>query len=224
MSALALGLSYIFLYAILGSSQYNWVNDFINLVIFISIIVFIFCIGKINKNIRVFIRNLIIIYCILNGTYSFAIKNMCVHKAISPEKKCFNIIITITNAVTDYNMNISEKDFMKELDLDKLIEKGYIKDFTPPEKTCKYENTGDLSEDGLVYCEIHGSPEFERMLSDNNDKNKEVIAKRNIKIPEKFYRNRKSFNPNFIREFFISNDYLFPIRFFFFPDTYNHFR
>lgn len=223
MSAIALGLSYIFLYTILSRFQYSLVNDLINLVIFISIIFFIFCIGKINKNTRVFIRDIIIIYCILNGTYSFVTMNMCGRKDIGPEKRCFKIINSITIAVYDYNMNVPVKDFMKELNVDKLIEKGYMKDFTPPEKTCKYKCTGDLTEYGLVYCEMHGSPEFERLLSENNN-NKEAIAKSNIKIPEKFYRNRKGFNPNFIRDFFISNGYLFPIQFFFFPDTYNNFR
>lgn len=211
-------ISYLIIPAIFSLFGFYWVNDLFNLIIFIAIIGFIFSLGKIDKKRRGIVIELIIVYAVLNGMVSLILDKMHVYKAKhSPiERACFNNIRVITAAVENYNMDVSVADMMKELNIDKLINKGYLKAITLPKSTCKYENTTDLTEYGLVYCVTHGSPVF-------NSINYDDYSKMNAyKIPKKF-RNTINYK-NIIKDFFQSKDYLYIIRLLFFPYTFNQLR
>ncbi len=73
----------------------------------------------------------------------------------SPQKACYSNIRVIQGAVEMYNMDTSE--MMKDLDFNFLLESKFLKEKPfPPEKECNYSNKGDLSEDGQIYCALHG--------------------------------------------------------------------
>ena len=227
-------ISYIILSFILSINGFHFIIDLINLLFFISIIVFLCCIRKINIKARSRIVFLIIFYCIFNIMDSYVNNGVYVTKIRGEGRKkdCFSNIRFIAGAVEMYNMDVLEKDAMKNLNIDTLIEKGYLKSITSPEKYCTYQSAGDLSDKGLVYCVLHGCPLIEMMNTNTNNDNidilsiiKEEVARKDNKKVSKYYNNlNETFNSNVIKNFFEHNSYLFPIRVLFFPETYNKFR
>lgn len=76
------------------------------------------------------------------------------------QKRCFTNIRIIQEAVAIYNLDVKEENIMKELDIEQLIKGGYLKeDFrkSKPEEACSYISEGDLSKNGVVACEYHGT-------------------------------------------------------------------
>ena len=54
-----------------------------------------------------------------------------------------------------YNMDSSE--LMKEINYNHLYDGKYLKEEPKtPTKECRYLSDGDLSEEGIVYCKVHG--------------------------------------------------------------------
>ncbi len=69
---------------------------------------------------------------------------------------CRSNIRYLHGSVEMYNMDHSE--MMHELDLEGLLEKKYIKSIpTVSYSKCKYISKGDLTDNGEICCELHGS-------------------------------------------------------------------
>ena len=76
------------------------------------------------------------------------------------EKACFSNQRVLQGAVEMYNMDNSV--MMTTLDINTLVKEKYLKSApSGTEPGCKYYSVGDLSKDGHISCEKHGSP-FER--------------------------------------------------------------
>ena len=80
----------------------------------------------------------------------------------SPEKYCASNIRVLHGAIEMYYLDnsIYFKEFNNEI-LNILKNQKYLKDDWPYKKytnsnKCKYLYTGDLSKDGIIYCEYHG--------------------------------------------------------------------
>lgn len=76
---------------------------------------------------------------------------------IKPDNKkiCIMNLRKIIAAVEMYNLDHIE--MMTKLELDKLIESGYLKTVPKgPESECEYISVGDLSENGHLECKKHG--------------------------------------------------------------------
>lgn len=89
-------------------------------------------------------------------------------KYSSDHKLCYSNIRELQFAVEDYNYNNQVK--MTELDTEKLFEDEYIR-FIPKTRNpnCKYISKGDLTDNGEICCEYHGSmPE----ITENYEKEK----------------------------------------------------
>ncbi len=72
-------------------------------------------------------------------------------------RHCASNVRVIIDAVEMYNMDAYNG--MSSLDLEILVEKGYLKTrISVPTKECKYCSLGDLSkkDKGTIYCECHG--------------------------------------------------------------------
>ena len=72
-------------------------------------------------------------------------------------RHCASNVRVIIDAVEMYNMDAYNG--MSSLDLEILVEKGYLKTrISVPTKECKYCSLGDLSkkDKGTIYCEYHG--------------------------------------------------------------------
>ena len=95
------------------------------------------------------------IACPLTGKEDFNEKKRLF--AISKQKACFSNLRVIQGAVEMYNMDHST--MMTSLNLDKLIDGNYIKSIDKPCSECSYYNKGDLSNDGVVACSLHGDIE-----------------------------------------------------------------
>ena len=74
-----------------------------------------------------------------------------------PIKTCYSNIRVLQGAVEMYNMDSDDDNQMKELDMDLLLDKKYIKNKPlPPKPECKYSSYGDLLGNGYIYCDSHG--------------------------------------------------------------------
>ena len=72
-----------------------------------------------------------------------------------PRKACFSNIRRLSGAVETYNMN--NTPMMTELDLKRLIDSHYLKEEVKgSEPECRYYSQGDLTNDGVICCELHG--------------------------------------------------------------------
>ena len=101
------------------------------------------------------------------------------HHHYNRRNACYSNIRVIQGAVEMYNMD--SNSMMKELNLDLLQEGKYLKEKPfPPEEECNYSNKGDLSENGEVYCALHGGMttegDEEVINKKANEKNKENIT------------------------------------------------
>ncbi len=80
-------------------------------------------------------------------------------------KRCLKNIRMLQGAVENYNMDFSTpiKDFNDE-SINLLIKNKYLE--SSPKKPCvpcKYLASGDLSDDGEIYCEFHGGTDKEKI-------------------------------------------------------------
>ena len=82
----------------------------------------------------------------------------------NPQKTCFSNMRTLLGAIEMYNMD--NEEMLHELNddvIDRLIKGKYIKE----DRVCcpkknepgHYHNQGDLCDDGVIYCDYHGSVE-----------------------------------------------------------------
>jgi hypothetical protein len=113
---------------------------------------------------------ILIITNILLGAYDFVWHGLNRRKATQwywygyaycPEfntgyKTCLYNIRELQGAVEMYNMD--NTPMMTELDLKRLLEEKYIKIIpTVNYSDCKYTSKGDLTDNGEICCELHGS-------------------------------------------------------------------
>ena len=71
-------------------------------------------------------------------------------------RKCQFNIKDLQIAVDCYDM--ADNEMMTVLDIDKLLEEGYLRSKpTNYHSNCKYISKGNLTENGEIYCELHGS-------------------------------------------------------------------
>ena len=109
--------------------------------------------GCLNK---IFLFFMVFFYVIINIFTSLPEKKF-VHQP-SRQKACFSNIRVLIGAVDMYNMD--HKIMMTKLDLNALIQEKYLKGtFSGPEKECEYLTEGDLTNNGYIYCKIHGDIE-----------------------------------------------------------------
>ena len=95
----------------------------------------------------------IFLYIVINVITSLPEKKF--DHSRSREKACFSNIRVISGAVEMYNMDHSV--MMTNLDINALVQERYLKSaVTGPEKECEYLTEGDLTEDGYIYCKLHG--------------------------------------------------------------------
>ena len=77
---------------------------------------------------------------------------------IKPDYKkiCIMNVRKIMGAVEMYNLDHTE--MMSKLNLDKLVENGYLKTIPKgPERECEYFSVGDLTKNGHIECKKHGT-------------------------------------------------------------------
>lgn len=73
-------------------------------------------------------------------------------------KSCFSNISEIKKAVEKYNKENEEKitDFHDYSTILFLIKRKYLKEIVKPASSCMYNSIGDLSDNGIIFCNIHG--------------------------------------------------------------------
>ena len=81
-----------------------------------------------------------------------------------PQKSCFTNMRLLLGALEMYNMDNDEMIHEMNEDVIEVLKRGnYLKgdDFYCPKKRepGHYHNQGDLCEDGVIYCDYHGSVE-----------------------------------------------------------------
>ncbi len=69
---------------------------------------------------------------------------------------CKSNIRILTAAIEMYNMDATSK--MQSVDQDELVKGKYLKKILGNEYStpCSYKTFGDLAEEGIIYCELHG--------------------------------------------------------------------
>ena len=88
---------------------------------------------------------------------AMAIPNFKDARTSARQKACFSNQRVLQGAVEMYNMDVPEKNMMRKLEISPLVSMHYLKDYpSKPEPQCNYESSGDLTENGYVYCTFHG--------------------------------------------------------------------
>ncbi len=100
--------------------------------------------------------SLLIIFCIVSPVLA--------RREVSYQKRCFSNMRLLLGALEMYNMDNNEMLHEMNDDVIELLRKGkYITEdriFCPYKKDPgHYHNQGDLCEDGVIYCDYHGSIE-----------------------------------------------------------------
>ena len=132
------------------------------------------------------------IYIIINVLTSLPEKKFA--HTPSRQKACFSNIRVFTGAVEMYNMN--HNIMMKKLDFNSLIQENYLKgNFSLPEKECEYLTEGDLSENGYIYCKIHG--DLEGRKEKELQTKKEEETKRNSSFFKNVFSNIWAYEEKF---------------------------
>lgn len=86
-------------------------------------------------------------------------------RASAREKNCFSNLRVITGAVEMYNMDNYQKNQMRSLEMQTLVNEHYLKSIpTGPDISCEYFSDGDLSvaSEGIIACKYHGDMEQKR--------------------------------------------------------------
>lgn len=99
------------------------------------------------------------------------------------QKGCASDIRVLTGAVENYNMD--KATMMQNLDQNLLLQGHYINSiFDKRNSSCIYKSFGNLTEDGIIYCETHGDligikikPEM--TMQDYKNQEKIIIAEKN---------------------------------------------
>lgn len=109
--------------------------------------------------------DVIIVFVIVGVLAAIAIPNrrMC-YRTQARDKACMANIRVITGAIEMYNMDNEEK-ISTHLDdptrnSASLVEKKYLKSpLMSPERECFYRIDGDMTENGVISCDVHGTLE-----------------------------------------------------------------
>lgn len=90
------------------------------------------------------------------------VTNFAKNRKIARQKACFANMRVLLGAVEMYNMDNAV--MMDKLDINKLVQGGYLKSSpAKPEAECSYNGYG-LTENGEIYCTYHGSIEHPRNM------------------------------------------------------------
>lgn len=92
---------------------------------------------------------------------AIAVPNFRKAREQARQKACFANMRVIQGAVEMYNMdNNTIMDIVTENELDILVQNKYLKAMpVKPEQACWYGCKGDMSQDGVIVCALHGSVE-----------------------------------------------------------------
>ena len=114
--------------------------------------------GFVHKLIGTIVESIIIFFILLIFVYISMPTFTCIRYSSEHLQKsyCKTNIRMLTGAVEMYNMDA--KSMMSSVDQNLLVKGGYIKtvlgkDYKTP---CSYKTFGDLVEEGIIYCELHG--------------------------------------------------------------------
>ena len=129
---------------------------------------------------------LFLIFFFLLGTAGSNKRHNSYKNENSRVRACRSNISILNTAVENYNLDSAQK--MKNLDQLKLLEGKYLKKIIIKEPTdeCYYYSFGDLTVDGIIYCDYHGDingtkiKQYVGNEKDNYDKylnNKDFIKK-----------------------------------------------
>lgn len=100
---------------------------------------------------------LMIVLVIIAVLFAIATPNFRKAREQSREKACYANMRVLLGAVEMYNMDNPEHP-MRNLQIQRLVDGKYLKGrITPPTSGCRYKNNGDLSENGYIYCQLHGA-------------------------------------------------------------------
>jgi prepilin-type N-terminal cleavage/methylation domain-containing protein len=104
---------------------------------------------------------LMIVIAIIGILAAIAVPNFRKARQQAREKACYANMRVILGAVEMYNMDhTSMMSTMSSSMIDSLVSGDYLKSkITPPESGCSYSHTSDLTDDGLIQCDVHGTVE-----------------------------------------------------------------
>ena len=149
------------------------------------------------------IWELLIVIAIIGILAAMAVPTRRGYHGSHRDKACFSNQRVILGAIEMYNMDHST--FITDLvDSDVstytsiLVKEGYLKSpISRPEYKCKYQSIGDLTDNGMIYCEFHGTADGIKIRPDMTQreyeqelerKKKEEERKRIQAEREKFYK------------------------------------
>jgi Ca-activated chloride channel family protein len=93
--------------------------------------------------------------------FAVAVPNFRKAREQARHKACYANMRVLQGAVEMYNMDHEEMiTVLTEREIQLLIEEKYLKsDISRPEQDCVYGTIGDLSQNGMICCAIHGTVE-----------------------------------------------------------------
>lgn len=101
---------------------------------------------------------LMIVIAIIGILAAIAIPNFRKAREQAREKGCYANMRVILGAVEMYNMD--HTTMMESVTMTSLVSGKYLKsEITKPEAGCSYTAAGNLADNGLVQCGIHGTIE-----------------------------------------------------------------
>ncbi|NCB38144.1 MAG: hypothetical protein EOM80_05180 [Erysipelotrichia bacterium] len=101
---------------------------------------------------------LMIVIGIIGVLAAMAIPNFRKAREQARDKACYANQRVLLGAVEMYNMDNQQQ--MESLNIDALLNGKYLK-YRPslPERGCRYLSRGNLAQNGMIYCHIHGAVE-----------------------------------------------------------------
>ena len=105
---------------------------------------------------------LMIVIAIIGILAAIAIPNFRKARQQARQKACFANMRVLQGAVEMHNMdtNTMISTSFDSSTITALVSANYLKSApVPPESSCGYSNSGDLSAEGVIGCGLHGSVE-----------------------------------------------------------------
>ena len=103
---------------------------------------------------------LMIVIAIIGILAAMAIPNFQKARGSARQKSCYSNIRIISGAIEMYNMDVPTMMLeCNDANQAILVTGKYLKKVlvNEPERSCQYSSTGDLTGDGIVTCNYHGS-------------------------------------------------------------------
>jgi len=101
---------------------------------------------------------LMIVIAIIGILAAIAIPNFRKAREQAREKACYANMRVLLGAIEMYNMDHS--NMLTGVAISTLREGQYLKsNITPPESGCKYAESGSLTAEGKISCDVHGPVE-----------------------------------------------------------------